>query len=423
MRNRGILYHTDGLLLLIWFTLCIAGIFTIFSASSQGDWTTLTSLSSNHMRQLIFFGISIIAFLLILALDYEFISQLSPFFYILCLLLLLATLAIGAEINGSKSWIRIGSIQIQPAEFAKTGTALCLAYYLKYNDKAFQTVKRSIIPFLILGMPLALILLQGDLGSMLTFSFLFFVFYREGLTPTPIYIGFIAIALALLSIRFTPLYVGICLLLLFLSFLIYFQWIKKRKKSWVPLTILCIIALVYTFSVNYLFQTIPKQYQQDRVYIMLGMKHDPLGAEYNLMQSKMAISSGNIFGKGYMEGIQTHGGFIPEVHTDYIFSNLAEEWGFVGSLLLITLFTCLVFRLIFLAERQKTRFSRVFIYCAACFFMFHTFVNIAMVIGLFPTVGIPLPFFSKGGSSLLSFSLIIALVLRFDAEQVNLLGE
>ncbi len=420
MREReGIVSNIDSTLFVVWMLLALLGCMTIYSASMGLDeHVPIFDLSQKHGQQFIFFIISLIAMFVIWAADFKLIFNSTPMIYISCLVLLILTLVIGSEINGSKSWIKLGSIQIQPAEFAKLGTSLMLAWYISQKDFVFKRIQSTLPVLLLLGLPMVFILLQGDLGSMIIYSVLVFMFFREGLTPVPIYLGFLLIAVSLLTI-----YAGfgkIVLALLGVALVIGFLLRKVRNSKWI-ISALTILSILFAFLVNISFTKVLKDYQQDRVLVTLGMKEDPLGVEYNIIQSKMAIGSGGLFGKGYLNGIQTHGEFVPEVSTDYIFSSIGEEWGFLGSFVLISLFSLLIFRIIFLAERQRSHFARVFMYCAACIFFMHVFINIAMVIGLFPTVGIPLPFFSKGGSSLLAFSLFIAIILRLDAERLYML--
>ena len=421
MRERqGILDNVDGILFLTWLLLAVAGCFAIFSAISHGEWIGFFDSGNKHFRQIIFLGLSLVMMLIVLSLDYHFILQSSPAIYVACLLLLIATLFIGVEINGSKSWIRLGSFQIQPAEITKTGTALFLGYWFQFNDNVFQRFKTSIPVYLIIGFPMVLILLQGDMGSMLTFCMLIFVLFREGFTPIPIYFGFSAIAITLFTLAFGSVAISIALVVL--AILTYLLLRNRDKRIWKPIGLALLMATVFSFSVNTLFHTALKDYQKDRVLVILGLKEDLHGAGYNLWQSKMAVGSGGFSGKGYLQGVQTQNEFVPEVSTDYIFSSIGEEFGFLGSIFVIGLFCLLIFRILHLAERQRSTFSRVFMYCAASFFTVHVFINIGMVIGIFPTAGIPLPFFSYGGSSLLSFSLLIALVLRLDSERLFMLS-
>lgn len=426
MRERaGIISNIDGIIFFVWLILALAGCVAIYSASHVGGDSLPTmdgffSLSGMHGKQFIFLCISLFAMFVVWALDYRLIINFTPFAYVAALLLLLLTLVIGAEINGSKSWIKFGSVQIQPAEFAKLTTGLMLAYYLSREERVFSNLKKTAITLGILALPMAFILLQGDFGSMMIYSVLIFVLFREGLTPLPIYLGLALIAIALLTIYFgfpimAAVLAGIGLLIFLFS--------KQKKFVWRPIVVLAGLGILFSLSVGTLFSKVLKNYQQDRILVLLGMKQDLRGAGYNLWQSKMAIGSGGLTGKGYLQGTQTHGDFVPEVNTDYIFSSIGEEWGFLGSLFVVGMFSLLIFRILVLAEKQRSSFSRIFMYCAASFFFMHAFINIAMVIGIFPTVGIPLPFFSKGGSSLLSFSLIIAVVLRLNAESSYILGD
>lgn len=420
MREReGIISHIDGILFFTWLLLAIFGCFAIYSASMTVDESMpIFDLGQKHGQQFIFLIISLVAMFVVWALDYRLIFNLTPTFYFITLILLVLTLVLGAEINGSKSWIKLGGFQIQPAEFAKLGTGLMLAWYLSQQDNVFQDWKKTSLALLIIGLPMTAILFQGDFGSMMIFTILIFVLYREGFTPMPILLGILLIIMSLLVIYFGFPKLAIAIAGLTLLALVLF---RKRRGSWLGIVSTAVICLMFSFAVSASFTKVLKDYQQDRILVLLGMKEDRSGAGYNIWQSKMAIGSGGLKGKGYLNGTQTHGEFVPEVSTDYIFSSIGEEWGFLGSLIVVGLFSLLIFRILFLAERQRSNFSRIFMYSAACFFLMHVFVNIAMVIGIFPTVGIPLPFFSKGGSSLLAFSLLIAMVLRLDAERLYLL--
>ncbi|MBX2845589.1 MAG: rod shape-determining protein RodA [Saprospiraceae bacterium] len=421
MRERqGILSNADGIALLLWFLLSIGGVFAIYSATLLGQDIAFFDFGAKHGRQIIFWCASLLAIFVVLSMDYKLITSSAFLFYGFTLLLLALTLVIGAEIKGSKSWLRYGGFQIQPAELAKLGTALALAKYISLNENVFRIRKKILIVLAFIGVPMAFILLQGDFGSMMIYTILIFVLFREGFTPVPIYLGLSFIAIALLSLYFGFIKVAVGIVVLALA--IFFMTKKKsRRNAWKPITFLGVGAILVAFMVNISFTKVLKTYQQDRVLILLGMKDDPKGAGYNLWQSKMAIGSGGFSGKGYKQGTQTQGDFVPEVSTDYIFASIGEEWGFIGSMVVLGLFIGLIVRLIALAERQRSTFSRIYIYCIACFFFMHAFVNIAMVIGLFPTVGIPLPFFSYGGSSLLTFSLMLAIVLRLDAERLYIL--
>lgn len=421
MRERsGILNNIDGVLFFTWIALAVFGVIAIYSASNEGsNLLGIFSFEGKHGKQLIFLGVSFVAMFFIWALDQRLIINLTPFIYLGSLLLLLLTLFIGAEINGSKSWIRLGSIQIQPAEFAKLATGLMVAYTLSKGEDIFRSVKSTALAFMILLLPMGLILVQGDFGSMMIFTILIFVFFREGLTPLPIFLGFFLIAIALSSIYFGFWKVSVVVLLIAA---ITFFMNKQKRQILIPIAATVIFGIFASLSVNTLFSKVLKDYQQDRILVLLGMKEDLRGAGYSIWQSKMAIGSGGFIGKGYLQGTQTNGDFVPEVSTDYIFSSIGEEWGFIGTLIVIGLFSLLIFRILHLAELQKNPFARVFMYCAGSFFFMHAFINIAMVTGVFPTVGIPLPFFSYGGSSLLAFSLIIAVVLRLNAENTYILG-
>ncbi len=421
MREReGIINNIDSILYFTWLLLALLGCFAIYSASMTGDEPLpFFDFSQKHMKQFIFLCLSLVAMFVIWALDYRLIYNWVPVIFVISLLVLLATLFIGSTINGSKSWIKIGSFQLQPAEFAKLATGLMLAWFMSQQENLFRDVRKTALSILIILLPMILILLQGDVGSMMIYTIFIFVLFREGMSPLPIYFGLISIFIALGSIYFG--WKKMTVFLAAISLGVWLYHLKTRNFSVQGILTVSVLAMLFSFSVSTSFSKILKGYQQDRVLVLLGMKEDLKGAGYNIWQSKMAIGSGGFSGKGYLKGGQTHGEFVPEVSTDYIFSSIGEEWGFLGSLLVIGLFSLLIFRILYLAERQRSVFARIFMYSAACIFFMHVFINIAMVIGLFPTVGIPLPFFSKGGSSLLAFSLLIAMVLRLDAERLYLL--
>ncbi len=420
MREReGILKHVDGISTLLWFILSVSGIIAIYSASSGGEEVGILNFGAKHGRQVIFWVVSLVLGFVVLTTDYKLIKLSALPVYGLAVFLLLLTLIIGTEVNGAKAWIRFGGLQLQPAEFAKLATCLLLAAYISEKEKWYQHLNQTAFIGGIILLPLALIILQPDLGSCILYAGLIFVLYREGLPPAPIYLGLIAIGLALttLAFGFTKVAVGLCVVALLVLFL---TRKNKRKRMLKPVLKLGSLALIFSLIVSFLFTKVLKDYQQDRVMLVLGKIQDKKGAGYNLWQSKMAIGSGGVTGKGYLQGTQTQGDFVPEITTDYVFSSIGEEWGFAGSIFVLGLLSALIFRLMFLAERQRSTFSRVFIYAIASFIFMHTFINVAMVIGLFPTIGIPLPFFSYGGSSLLAFSLMIAIALRLDAQRLYL---
>jgi rod shape determining protein RodA len=322
----------------------------------------------------------------------------------------------GKTIAGQRCWYAIGSFTLQPSEFAKTATSLALAKYLSDTQINLKDVARQWQALAIIFLPVMLILPQPDPGSALIYSIFIIVLYREGLPAWYVWTGFITILLFVLTLIFEPQYV----ILIGLLMLIFVHF-KSRlaDRNIVLSTILFFLISGFVLSVDYLFDNVFKQHHRDRFNILLGKTVDMKGIGYNTNQSEIAIGSGGWIGKGFLEGTQTKGGFVPEQHTDYIFTTVGEEWGFAGSIAVIALFAGLFLRIIYLAERQKTKFSRVYGYCVAGILFTHFFVNIAMVVGIFPTIGVPLPFFSYGGSGLWGFTILLFIFIKMDANKVN----
>jgi rod shape determining protein RodA len=322
----------------------------------------------------------------------------------------------GKTIAGQRCWYAFGSFTLQPSEFAKAATALALAKYLSDTQINLKDVNRQIQALAVVFLPVMLILPQPDPGSALIYSIFIVVLYREGLPAWYVWTGFIAILLFVLTLVLQPQYV--ILLALLAIVLVHFKS-RLSDRNLVLSSILFVLISGFVLSVNYVFENVFKQHHRDRFNILLGKAVDMKGIGYNTNQSEIAIGSGGWFGKGFLEGTQTKGGFVPEQHTDYIFTTVGEEWGFVGSLFVIALFVGLFLRIIYLAERQKTKFSRVYGYCVAGILFIHFFVNIAMVLGIFPTIGVPLPFFSYGGSGLWGFTILLFIFIKMDANKVN----
>jgi rod shape determining protein RodA len=352
----------------------------------------------------------------VLFVDGKFYEKYASIIYGVGLISLLGLFAFGKTIAGQRCWYGIGSFTLQPSEFAKAATALALAKYLSDSQINLTHTNRQIQALAIVFLPVLLILPQPDPGSALIYSAFFLVLYREGLPSWYIWTGFAAIILFVLTLLFQPIYV--ILLALIVIVFIHFKS-RLADRNIVLSGILLGIISGFVLSVNYVFTSIFKQHHRDRFNILLGNTVDMKGIGYNTNQSEIAIGSGGFFGKGFLEGTQTKGGFVPEQHTDYIFTTVGEEWGFLGSLVVIGLFVTLLLRIIYLAERQKTKFSRVYGYCVAGILFIHFFVNIAMVVGVFPTIGVPLPFFSYGGSGLWGFTILLFIFLKMDANKVN----
>jgi len=367
-------------------------------------------------KQFLFILFTIPLIFIVLYVDGKFYEKYASIIYGIALLSLLGLFAFGKTIAGQRCWYGIGSFTLQPSEFAKAATALALAKYLSDSQINLKEVNRQIQALAIVFLPVMLILPQPDPGSALIYSIFLIVLYREGLPAWYLWTGFCAILLFVLTLVLEPQYV----ILLALAVILFIHF-KSRlgDRNIVMSSILFALISGFVLSVNYVFTNVFKQHHRDRFNILLGKAVDMKGIGYNTNQSEIAIGSGGWIGKGFLEGTQTKGGFVPEQHTDYIFTTVGEEWGFVGSILVVGLFVGLLLRIIYLAERQKTKFSRVYGYCVAAILFIHFFVNIAMVLGVFPTIGVPLPFFSYGGSGLWVFTILLFIFIKMDANKVN----
>jgi rod shape determining protein RodA len=367
-------------------------------------------------KQLIFIILTIPLIFIVLSVDGKFYEKYASIIFGISLLSLAGLFVFGKTIAGQRCWYGIGSFTIQPSEFAKAATALALAKYLSDTQINLKDVNRQIQALAIVFLPVLLILPQPDPGSALIYSIFIIVLYREGLPSWYVWTGFITILLFVLTLMLQPQYVILIALLVLI--IVHFKS-RLGDRNIILSSILFVLMSGFVLSVNYVFEHVFKQHHRDRFNILLGKTVDMKGIGYNTNQSEIAIGSGGWFGKGFLEGTQTKGGFVPEQHTDYIFTTVGEEWGFIGSLVVIGLFAGLFLRIIYLAERQKTKFSRVYGYCVAGILFIHFFVNIAMVVGIFPTIGVPLPFFSYGGSGLWGFTILLFIFIKMDANKVN----
>jgi len=373
-------------------------------------------MEDTYEKQLLFIVLTIPLIFIILSVDGKFYEKYASIIYGISLLSLAGLFLFGKTIAGQRCWYAFGSFTLQPSEFAKAATALALAKYLSDTQINLKDVNRQIQALALVFLPVMLILPQPDPGSALIYSIFIIVLYREGLPAWYVWTGFIAILLFVLTLVLEPQYVILMALLVIV--LVHFKS-RLGDRNLVLSSILLVLISGFVLSVNYVFENVFKQHHRDRFNILLGKAVDMKGIGYNTNQSEIAIGSGGWFGKGFLEGTQTKGGFVPEQHTDYIFTTVGEEWGFIGSLLVVALFVGLFLRIIYLAERQKTKFSRVYGYCVAGILFIHFFVNIAMVLGIFPTIGVPLPFFSYGGSGLWGFTILLFIFIKMDANKVN----
>ncbi|WGK95535.1 MULTISPECIES: rod shape-determining protein RodA [Flavobacterium] len=409
MKNQSITNNLDWICVIIYCVLVSLGWLNIYSSS-------LSSMEGTSEKQFIFIALTIPLIFIVLFVEGKFYEKYASIIFGISLLSLIGLFAVGKTIAGQRCWYGFGSFTLQPSEFAKAATALALAKYLSDTQINLKYTNRQIQALAIVFLPVLLILPQPDPGSALIYSAFFLVLYREGLPSWYIWTGFSAILLFVLTLILQPQYV---ILLALLVIVIVYYKSRLADRNIVMSAILFTLISGFVLSVNYVFTHVFKQHHRDRFNILLGKTVDMKGIGYNTNQSEIAIGSGGFFGKGFLEGTQTKGGFVPEQHTDYIFTTVGEEWGFIGSLVVIALFVTLFLRIIYLAERQKTKFSRVYGYCVAAILFIHFFVNIAMVVGIFPTIGVPLPFFSYGGSGLWGFTILLFIFLKMDANKVN----
>jgi len=416
--QRSFFFNVDWVTVFIYLALCVIGWFNIHSAVFDERHPSIIDGATNYGKQFTFIIVSVIVGGIILLLESRFITALAPIFYVGTLLLLMLVLVIGHRVGGNQAWINLGGgFRLQPAEFAKFSTCLILARYLSGPNIRVTELKSFAIALAIIGVPMFLILLQPDMGSTLVFISLVFVLYREGLSPYFLIIGFLFIALFVSAILFSPLAViGVIVAIVALIILLF----RRNKRLVTTLLAGLAICVVFVLSVKFIYNSVLKPHQKVRIDIVLGIKSDLKGKGYNVNQSKIAIGSGKLWGKGYLHGTQTKYSFVPEQSTDFIFCTVGEEWGFAGSVTVIGLYLFLVLRIIMLAERQRSPFSRIYGYGVASVIFFHVMINVGMTIGIVPVIGIPLPFISYGGSSLISFTLLLFVLLKLDSNRMGI---
>jgi rod shape determining protein RodA len=469
MPKRNSLWaNIDWITVLLFLTLILLGWINIYASVFNQEHQSIFDTSQRYGKQLIWIGAALGIAFVILIVESNFYVLFSYFIYGFIVLLLVLVLFAGTVVNAQKGWLMFGSFGFQPSEFCKFATGLALANYMNTHGFKLQQVKSLVIVSLIILVPAALILLQNDTGSALVYFSLVLVLYREGLSGVVLFFGTLMIVLFVLALIVSNLTLSLLLLVFVLvAFFVvyprYKQYLKipaifassillfylinlaigskygvseiitvgslaagiviliyslhKKYANYITISLIFLGSLLFTISVDYVFYNILGNHQQARINELLGIASDPLGAGYNVNQSKIAIGSGGLWGKGFLEGTQTKFNFVPEQDTDFIFCTVGEEWGFAGSLVVIGLFMILLTRLIWLAERQRSGFSRVYGYVVAVILFFHFFVNIGMTIGIMPVIGIPLPFFSYGGSSLWSFTILLFIFIRLDASR------
>ncbi|MEZ7931868.1 MAG: rod shape-determining protein RodA [Flavobacteriales bacterium] len=433
------LKNIDLQLLLIYFVLVILGIASIYSTTFDESYSSIFSFNKSYGKQIMWFGISLCVGIIILLLDIEFIRKYTEVFYGITTLLLILVLLFGTERNGAKAWFGIGSFGIQPAEFAKITASLFIAKYLASVNTSIYKLQSQIWVSVILFVPIILILKQPDLGTVLVFLGFILVLYREGIIGSIMLYGLMVAAVSVVSLilkdtfstllgyTFHSHYMligALVIMAVFIALGVNITTYKRyRRTKHLQIIAVTAIAIIIVPLMKFGFEKIPENhYQRVRVEIILGLKKDPRGVGYNSHQALSAIGSGQFLGKGYKNATLANDTYnqVPEQSTDFIFCTVAEEWGFLGSFLLFSLYMILIIKIIAIAERQRSDFGRIFSYSVASIFFIHFTINIGMVLGLAPIIGIPLPFFSYGGSSLLTFSIMIFLLLKIDSDRLEI---
>ncbi len=418
-REDSILVNIDWLTILVFFLMVILGWFNLYAAVfDEESQQSMFDLSQNSGKQLLYIVSTIFLIIIIVSVDFKFYNSFAYIIYGFIIVLLISVLLLGKEVAGAKSWFDLGLFRFQPSEFSKFASALAVAKYLDIPSVKLTKIKNLSVLVLLVGLPMGLILLQPDTGTALVFMGFIIVFYREGLSSMFIILGLTGVAIFIMTLLIPQIYlfVGIVILgALFIGF-------GARNIKRIAITVLAMGAIAGTIkSVDFVINDVLKPHQQNRIKVLFNPDIDPLGAGWNVTQSKIAIGSGGLAGKGFLAGTQTKFDFVPEQSTDFIFCTIGEEHGWMGSLLLISLFTILLIRVINIAERQKSRFARVYGYSVASIIFIHFMINIGMTIGLFPVIGIPLPFFSYGGSSLWAFTVLLFILLKLDAHRMQIL--
>ena len=415
---KNIFDNIDNVSILLYGILVFLGVVNIYASQYNADTSFAFDLSNRYGKQILFTGVAAFIAFLIVIIDWKFFYSLTYLLYAVVILLLIGVLFRGAMTGGATSWFELGSFKFQPSEFAKFATALAVAKYYNNIHSKYISLQDKLKTYGIILLPFLLIILQNDLGTALVYASFVLVLYREGLSGNILIFGLIVGVLFVLSLLLDQiLLVSILSGIAFIIFLIS----RKRKKEIIALGGILIASMAFVLSVNYMFDNFLAPHHKVRIDILLGKKIDAHGAGYNLIQSKIAIGSGGLSGKGFLKGTQTRFDFVPEQSTDFIFCTIGEEWGFIGSLFFVSVFIGLLLRILFLAERQRSNFSRIYGYSVATILFMHFLINIGMTIGLVPVIGIPLPFISYGGSSLVGFTILLFIFLNLDSYRLQIL--
>ena len=417
-KAKNIFENIDVLSIVLYIFLLFFGWINIYASQYNEDINFVLDFNSRYGKQIFFIIISTLVAFILLIIDWKFFFTLSYLFYICIIFLLVGVLFVGDVTGGASSWYKIGGFKFQPSEFAKFASALALAKYYNGILAKKMDMKQKIFSYSLIIIPFLLIILQNDLGTALTFTSFVLVFYREGLSGNILIFSFIILVLFITSLLFEKL---ILIYILFaISTILCFLSRKEKKQLYLIISSL-IISCSFILSVNYFFENILSDHHRKRINVLIGKEFDPQGAGYNLIQSKIAIGSGGLFGKGFLNGTQTRFDFVPEQSTDFIFCTIGEEWGFFGSLFFFSIYLGLLVRILFLAERQRSNFSRIYGYSVASILFAHFVINIGMTIGLLPVIGIPLPFISYGGSSLIGFTILLFIFINLDSYRLQIL--
>jgi rod shape determining protein RodA len=471
-RTINVWTSLDWITVFLYLLLIIIGWFNIYAAVYSENHQSIFDMDMRYGKQMIWIIAALLMAAIIMFIDTRFYTFFAYVIYGLALILLLSVVFIGKEVNGARSWFELGGFKFQPTEFAKVATCLALSKYLSSYGVKIEKISTLFIVGVLIVFPVVLIMLQPDIGSVIVYFSLIFVLYREGFPGIFLFFCFLLVALFVLALILSqPMILIIILIIALLALIVlnrrYVESIVaaigmlivyllslavskifhlnlsdytlivipaiaacigavvtffiKRIPNAIWVAIFMVVAIGFTYSVSYLFNNFMADHQKKRVNILLGKESDLKGAEYNVNQSKIAIGSGGFAGKGFLQGTQTKYNFVPEQSTDFIFCTVGEEWGFLGSLLVLGLFAALLLRILLLAERQRSSFGRIYGYGVASILFFHVAINVGMTIGILPVIGIPLPFFSYGGSSLWAFTILLFVFLRFDASRMELL--
>ncbi|WP_255772924.1 rod shape-determining protein RodA [Tellurirhabdus bombi] len=420
-REPQITNNVDWVTVMLYIACVMMGWLNVYAAVySPEEQTSIFDMSTNAGKQLMWIGTAGLLIICILVINYRFWDTFAFVIYGLVILLLLLVLVAGTPIKGSRSWFKIGSFSLQPAEFSKLATALALARYIDYPGVSLTKLKDQLWCAAIIGLPAVLIIASNETGSMLVFASFVIMLYREGLPGIYPLIGIVIIALFILTLFIPQLYImGVIVVLTGGAFFLLPHY-QRSVQNVLAIVISGVLMIGVVAGVDFFVNDVLQPHQQKRIKVLINPGIDPRGVGWNVTQAKIAIGSGRLWGKGFLEGTQTKFDFVPEQSTDFIFCTVGEEHGFVGSVIVVGLFLMLLIRIILLAEKQRTRFARVYGYCVAGIFFFHLMINIGMTVGLMPVIGIPLPYFSYGGSSLWSFSILLFIFLKLDSRRSSM---